>query len=255
MKTKIIIGIAPQTATNKPLKRAFEFYFKLKMLNTDGYFTSNKYAAAATELNISLPTFYNRMMLCKNAGLINNTKKQFTLISYDKACELYNTEKKYFYTSHSDIQMVLDCQAIRLKQKAKEKAFFSKLKKYPAIAETLKQITGLETSNAGFREAVLSSLILDHVKFSEAYNKDLNALNPDINLNYASLSTMFAYKGRGSAAYKKRKIAKSNIANIIQRQYSINPHRYSSLIGNICYFRPIKQRVLTLPDSISFANF
>lgn len=255
MKAKIITQIALQTAANKPLKRAFAFYFSLKTINTDGFFQSSGYAATAKALKITLPTFYSRLALLKQFNLSVNTKKQFTLISYEKACQLYNCQFKYYYTTQPDLQLTLDALAIKLKKQAMQAAFFRKLSKYPAIAESLKQITGLETNSPGFQEAVVSSLVQDHVKFSRPDNLDLYALNADDNMNYATLSTLFGYNSRGGMAYKKRKLAAAGIAKAEPRQYSINPHRYSTKAGNICYFRPDKSRVLTLCDNVILTNF
>ena len=255
MKTKIITQIALQTAANKPLKRAFAFYFGLKTINTDGFFQSSGYAATAKALKITLPTFYSRLALLKQFNLSVNTKKQFTLISYEKACTLYNCQFKYYYTAQPDLQLTLDALAIKIRKQAMQAAFFRKLNKYPAIAQTLKQITGLETSAPGFQEAVIDSLVQDHVKFSQPQNSDLYALNADDNKNYTTLSTLFGYNSRGGMAYKKRKMAAAGIAKAVTRQYSINPHRYSSKQGNICYFRPDKARILTLCDNLIFTNF
>lgn len=254
MKTKIITQIALQTAANKPLKRAFEFYFKLKTLNTSGYFTSSEYKQAAASLEISLPTFYSRLAACKNYKLTTHSKKAFTLRSYAAVCEQYEAQQKFFFTAQNDIQLVLDALAIRAKKMAMQQAFFNRLKKYPATAERLEQITGLKTTDVGFREAVLCSLLNDHA-FATPQDADLNSLNPDDNLNYASLSTLFGYNSRGAMAYKKRKMKQCDMANAIRRQYSVNHHRYSSILGNICYFRPEKARVLTLPDQLDFTIF
>lgn len=254
MKTKIITQIALQTAANRPLKRAFAFYFSLKSFNTSGYFTSNQYKDAADYLQISLPTFYSRLQLCKQFKLTSHAKKSFTLTSYAKVCEQYEAQQKFHFTAQNDIQLVLDALAIRAKKQAMQQAFFNRLKKYPAIIERFEQITGLKISDTGFREAVLVSLLNDH-KNANPSDSDFTTLNPDDNLNYASLSTLFGYNSRGGMAYKKRALAESGIAKAEKRQYSVNPHRYTSILGNVCYFRPDKLRVLTLPDDINLTIF
>lgn len=255
MKTKIITQIALQTAANKPLKRAFAFYFSLKTINTDGFFQSSGYAATAKSLKITLPTFYSRLALLKQFNLSVNTKKQFTLISYEKACQLYNCQYKYYYTTQPDIQLALDGLAIKIRKQAMSAAFQRKLQKYPAIAESLEQITGLERTNKNFQEAIIGSLIQDHVNFSRPDNLDLYTLNADDNMNYITLSLLFGYNSRGGMAYKKRKLEAAGIAKAVKRQYSINMHRYSSNQGNVCYFRPDKSRVLTLCDKVILTNF
>lgn len=253
LKTKILLPIAAVTAANKPLKRAFEFYFKLKTINTSGHWQSSNYVAAAKQLQITIPTFYSRLKLCKQFGLTVHSKKSFTLISYEKALEKYapGAQQKFYYSVQPDVQLVLDALAIRLRKKAMQQAFYKKINKYQ-IAETLSLISGRNTGSPDFMKAVLISQIMDHVK-NDTNNAmyELNQVNADDNMNYATLSTLFGYAGYGSLAYKKRKMSAKGLAQIAHRQFSVNPHRYSSILGNICYFRPQKLRKLTLPDSIN----
>jgi len=249
MKYKILKGIAETAIQDKSVKRAFETYFKLKALNTSGCFAAAQYAEVAQLCHITLPTFYTRIKEMRRAGLILEGKSKFNLLSYKTVANKYNTDPKdCYYTRSSKLQLVIDSLPVRHAKMMMNQAAIAKGKRNGILDDTM--IAGPKGSLA--LKAVLNSQIADHQHSAKTTDKALYAINPDDNLNYATLSLIFNYKGFGSMAYKKRLFVKHGLATIQPRKYRIHEHRYESVLGHVCYFRPEKKRILVMCDDICF---
>lgn len=259
MKIQILKKMPTIVASDKELKKAFIFWSILKSHYTDGNVTAT-YGELSSITSLSTRTVRRRLEYLQVQGYLSystaGSMVEASLQSYDTIAKRYNIDKRFYHTTHttaSNTEYYCDARVIYEYKKKCQHAWQNKIDR-SGIKEEIKSITGLPFITA---EALTVHQVVGFI--DNVYSTDdrqlLELVRADFNVGSKKLSQAFGFTSRGAMAYKKRKLQSLKLITVEKRIAEVqckgrkNSTRETS-IGEVSYFRPLKNLALILPDNI-----
>lgn len=275
---KIPQNIALKVCNNARLKKGLSIYMVLKALdeNGQGGLHYNFFIQKASDiLKVHERTIRNWLIHAIDNGIIKYTRRSdrnnyegfYKLLSWIELSRKYECESNRFnYIKVSQInfkfEYVIDQLALKEKQEQCKKAALAKYN-YSLVMDELKcvvQELGITTSLTDLKKCQHYDYLTAGLHIHENQRFFINAANPDINLGYKKLSSIYGYNSKGGMAYKKRVMVKYGLISVTKRQYLVEPDyafrmktnsQRETKLGSTAYFRPVKTIALTLCDEIT----
>ena len=262
IKYKIPKGLPLAVSKDKPLRKAIASLIVLKAQYINrGQINHSELDKAAAYCRVSPKTLQRRIDLLISVGLMYDEHDKYFFSNWDTIRRHFNIDSnKFHYVRDTGIDVVdiLEALAMRTPVDNQTKAYYNWVKYTPGLREELAQVTGSTHTAAAVLESQLHCFITEGKGYTQSQIDILGIVGADFSVNTYYYNEMFNYRGIGSMAYKKRKLAKLGLIEYSHRVYPLDGHttRMSrkTQLGDIIH--PTRggqsKAVLIMPDKIIF---
>lgn len=215
----------------------------------------------------SVKTFTKRLKHLAGLGLIEYSKQSALLCSWDKLAAIFELKEEaghklhhYFikYDGSKRIFDVLEAKMMQAKEAQCRKAAISKLTRNSIIAQEVKQLAGHVNM-----EAVLHSQLHHYLNEFKQLSEDeyfvlFKVARADTALSSKQWAWLFDVRGRGTMAYKKRKLVAAGLITVTKRAYVLPSGTHTTKASRKCILgtapRIKDKTVFTMPDAITYLS-
>lgn len=259
-KIKVLKNLPYALCKDKNLRKAIETFLFLKHYHPNGtiWNFSSRAGEMAEECNISIRTLWTRLGTLTENKLISKRNGILSLASWDQVMAIFKIKQKNFYFTRTEkynskrrLEYFLETKAFQEKRVEMKNAFNREFKSSRELRQTIVSNVGVSEPEKVI-EALFDLQLHNFRKRISTEDSDyLNLLNPDFNLNVASLAFLFdSRESKSSGTYTKSKLLYYGFVRIEKRQLESANRARSCTLGTVFYCREKKQTVLQLPDNI-----